>query len=150
MLAFVLPVLTAHWGLSSVQTGLLGSGTYIGFFFGAMLAGTLGDLVGQRAVMLWALAIYCAASLLSALAQSWPPFFALRILAGCGTGAESAIVAPFLSEFVASRYRGSFTGSLAGFFSFGFVGAALLGYFLVPAFADGWRLVLALTAARPS
>jgi putative MFS transporter len=63
-----------------------------------------------------------------------------------GTGAESAIIAPYLAEFVARRYRGAFTGALAGFFSFGFVAAALLGYFIVPAYENGWRIVLVITA----
>ena len=146
VLAFILPVLRTAWDLSSLHVGLLGSSTYIGFFFGALLAGTLGDLIGRRLVMMWALALYCVASLASALVDSWQPFFAARIVAGIGTGAESAIIAPYLAEFVARRLRGSFTGSLAGFFSFGFVAAALLGYFIVPAHAQGWRIVLVITA----
>jgi putative MFS transporter len=146
VLAFILPVLRTAWGLSSVQIGLLGSSTYIGFLFGALLAGTLGDLIGRRAVMIWALALYSAASLVSAAADTWPSFFAARIVAGMGTGAESAIIAPYLAEFVARRFRGSFTGALAGFFSFGFVAAALLGYFIVPAQENGWRIVLVITA----
>jgi len=56
------------------------------------------------------------------------------------------IVAPFLAEFVASRYRGRFTGSLAGFFSFGFVGAALLGNFIIPLAPVAWRFAVFLTA----
>jgi putative MFS transporter len=146
VLAFILPVLRTAWGLSSVQIGLLGSSTYIGFLFGALLAGMLGDLIGRRAVMMSALALYCAASLVSAFVDTWPSFFAARVVAGMGTGAESAIIAPYLAEFVARRYRGSFTGSLAGFFSFGFVAAALLGYFIVPAYENGWRVVLVITA----
>jgi putative MFS transporter len=146
VLAFILPVLRTAWGLSSVQIGLLGSSTFIGFLFGALLAGTLGDLIGRRAVMMSALALYCAASLVSAAVDSWPSFFASRIVAGMGTGAESAIIAPYLAEFVARRFRGSFTGALAGFFSFGFVAAALLGYFVVPAQDNGWRIVLVITA----
>jgi putative MFS transporter len=67
-------------------------------------------------------------------------------VAGFGAGAESAIIAPYLSEFVARRYRGTFTGALAGFFSFGFVAAALLGYFIVPAHPQGWRIVIFITA----
>ena len=147
VIAFVLPVLRTDWGLSSVQVGVLASANFIGFFFGALAAGTLGDLIGRRAVMMWALFIYCLASALSAMVNDWTSFLGLRIFAGLGTGAESAIIAPYLSEFVARRYRGAFTGALAGFFSFGFVGAALLGYFLVPASADGWRIVILITAA---
>src|SRR5262249_11992490 len=68
-----------------------------------------------------------------------------RVVAGFGVGAESAIIAPFLSEFVQKKYRGRFIGSLSGFFSFGFVFAALLGYFVVPRL-NGWRIVQILTA----
>ena len=146
VMAFILPVLRPAWNLSSAQVGLLGSSTFIGYFFGALFAGMLGDLIGRRAVMMSALALYCAASLVSAAVDSWPPFFAARIVAGIGTGAESAIIAPYLAEFVARRYRGSFTGALAGFFSFGFIAAALLGYFIVPAQDNGWRIVLVITA----
>ena len=146
VLAFLLPVLRQGWHLTSVQTGVLGSGTFIGYFVGAMLAGMLGDLIGRRRVMMWALVIYCVASLASAAAHDWPFFLATRIVAGLGTGAESAIVAPFLSEFVARRYRGAFTGSLAGFFSFGFVAAALLGYFVIPLAPEAWRVVMVITA----
>ena len=96
--------------------------------------------------MMVALVIYCIASLASATAHDWPFFLATRIVAGLGTGAESAIVAPFLSEFVARRYRGAFTGSLAGFFSFGFVAAALLGYFVIPLAPNAWRVVMVITA----
>lgn len=146
VLAFILPVVRTAWNLSAVETGVLGSSTFVGFLFGALLAGTLGDLIGRRAVMMSALALYCAASVVSAAADSWPSFFAARVVAGMGTGAESAIIAPYLAEFVARRYRGAFTGALAGFFSFGFVAAALLGYFIVPAYENGWRIVLVITA----
>ncbi len=146
VVAFVLPVLRVAWSLSSIQVGALGSAMYVGFFFGALLAGLIGDAIGRKVVMMWALVLYCAASIACAFTQDWPLFLACRVVAGAGTGAESAIIAPFLAEFVAGRYRGRFTGSLAGFFSFGFVAAALLGYFVVPRHPDAWRWVMALTA----
>ncbi|MHB1778013.1 MAG: MFS transporter [Acidimicrobiales bacterium] len=146
VIAFVLPVLKVRWGLNSFEVGLLGSSPLIGYFFGAFSAGMMGDLIGRRVIMMWALSIYCAAAFGSALVHSWQAFFIFRIVAGVGGGAESAIVAPYLSEFVARQYRGRFTGSLAGFFSFGFVAAALLGYFVVPPLHNGWRYVIIITA----
>lgn len=147
VIAFVLPVLRLAWELSSVQVGMLASAGFVGFFFGAFAAGTLGDLWGRRMVMMSALVLYCAASACSALVDDWTTFLGLRMLAGLGAGAESVIIAPYLSEFVARRHRGAFTGALAGFFSFGFVAAALLGYFIVPAHPEGWRWVILITAA---
>jgi putative MFS transporter len=146
MIAFILPAVSSLWRLTNQQTGLLGSSAMIGYLFGAFLAGTLGDLIGRRAVMMHALAIYCLATLVAAFAPSWQFLFTWRVIASFGTGAESAIIAPFLAEFVQRKYRGRFVGSLSGFFSFGFVSAALLGYFVVPASPDGWRIVQIVSA----
>jgi len=141
LIAFILPVVTALWSLSDGQTGVLASSLVIGYLFGAFFAGTLGDLIGRRAVMMYALAIYCGATLIAALAPSWQVLFCCRVVAGVGTGAEATIIAPFLAEFVHKKYRGRFVGSLSGFFSFGFVFAAVLGYFVIQASHDGWRIV---------
>jgi putative MFS transporter len=146
VVAFILPAAAAVFGLSRSEQGLLASSTLIGFLFGALAAGLLGDRIGRRRVMMYALALYAVASLVAALAPNWPVLLAFRIVAGVGTGAESAIIAPFLSEFVPSRYRGRYIGALAGFFAYGFVFAALLGYFLVPPLHHGWRIVQMITA----
>ena len=146
VIAFILPAVTALWSLSSAETGLLGSAVLIGYLFGAFLAGTMGDLIGRKRIMLYALAIYCIATLIAAASPAWEFLFVMRVVAGFGTGAESAIIAPFLSEFIPSKVRGVLVGSLAGFFSFGYVAAALLGRFVVPASDNGWRAVQVLTA----
>lgn len=146
MIAFILPAVTALWSLTNEQTGVLGSSAMIGYLFGAFFAGTLGDLIGRRAVMMYALAIYCVATLIAAFAPNWQFLFCWRVVASVGTGAESAIIAPFLAEFIQKKYRGRFVGSLSGFFSFGFVFAALLSYFVIPASHDGWRIVQVISA----
>jgi len=146
LIAFILPAVTALWTLTSEQTGVLGSSAMIGYLFGALFAGTLGDLIGRRTVMMYGLAIYSAATLIAAFAPSWQVLFWWRVAASVGTGAESAIIAPFLAEFVDKQHRGRFIGALAGFFSFGFVFAALLGYFVIPHAHDGWRIVQVVSA----
>jgi putative MFS transporter len=146
MIAFILPAVTALWGLTSGQSGWLGSSILIGYLFGAFFAGAIGDLIGRRTVMMYGLAIYALATLVAAFTSSWEGLFAWRVIASVGTGAESAIIAPFLSEFVAKQHRGRFIGALSGFFSFGFVSAALLGRFVIPAWHDGWRIVQVVSA----
>jgi MFS transporter, putative metabolite:H+ symporter len=145
-MAFVLPAISKAWSLSSFQTGLIASSTYTGFFFGALLAGLCGDLLGRRFVMMTALVIFCVASLISSQVDHWQAFYAIRIFAGFGAGAESAIVAPFLSEFVARKYRGAFTGALAGFFAIGYVISAILGNLIIPHMENGWRVVVVITS----
>ena len=145
VVAFLLPEVRETWGLSGAESGIIGSATPIGYLVGATVAGLLGDRIGRRRVMMWALAFYAAFTLVAAAAPNFESFVTARILAGLGTGAESAIIAPFLAEFVPARRRGWFIGALAGFFSFGYVAAALLGRFVVP-LDDGWRWAQVLTA----
>jgi MFS transporter, putative metabolite:H+ symporter len=145
-LAFLLPVVSKLWHLTSAQTGLVASSTYIGYFFGAFLSGVLADVIGRRRIMMSALAIYCCASLASATATDWHTFFALRVVAGFGSGAETVVIAPFLAEFVPRRYRGIFCGALVGFMSFGYLGSSILGFTVVRNFADGWRYLAVATS----
>jgi putative MFS transporter len=144
VVAFLMPVLATLWALSSSETGLLGSSTYIGYLFGALTAGHIGDRYGRKVVMMWALGLYCLATLISAFSVNWPEFFALHVVAGYGTGAESAIIAPFLSEFVPTKQRGKYVGVVSGFFSFGFVISALLG--LMAPIYGGWQWVQIIAA----
>ncbi|WP_028921706.1 MFS transporter [Pseudonocardia acaciae] len=146
MVAFVLPVITATWALSSGQTGVLGSALYIGYMFGALCAGLLGDRFGRRRVMMYALGIYTLSSLVAACAPTWEFMFAFRVIGGFGTGAESAIIAPYVAEFFAARYRGRYLGLLSAFFAYGFILASVIGYLVVPAFDAGWRVVQVVTA----
>jgi MFS transporter, putative metabolite:H+ symporter len=145
-LAFILPVLTATWHLTSAKTGLLASSTYAGYLLGALVTGTAGDLIGRKKIMMVALLNYSLASVLCTLTHDFTSFYLLRVLAGIGVGAESTIIAPYLSEFVGHRYRGRFVGALAGFISLGNLLAALLGYVLVGRDLGGYKLLLVVTA----
>lgn len=103
ILAFVLPAIKDQWHLTGFQAGLIGSSTLIGYLFGAVSAGMLGDRFGRRKVMMWALGIYGLATLLAAFSPTWQFFFIARLIAGIGTGAESSIIPAFLSEFAPGR-----------------------------------------------
>jgi putative MFS transporter len=147
VMAFVLPSLAKLWSLTPIEIGFTGSVGFVGVFVGAMSAGLLGDAIGRKAVMMYSLVFYGLATIASAFCQDYWLFVACRTIVGAGLGAESAIIAPFLSEFVPSHVRGRFVGSLSGFFSFGFVGAALIGYLIVPLSDQAWRWVIVGTAA---
>jgi putative MFS transporter len=147
IIAFILPVLAAQWRLAPSTVGLVAAGAGLGGVLGGLVAGSMGDAIGRRPVMMWALAVYCCANVGSALAGGWRVLLAWRVMAGFGAYAESAIVAPFLAEFAGPSFRGRYIGALAGFFSAGFVAAAVLGSLIVPSGTDGWRYVLLISAA---
>lgn len=146
IIAFILPSVVALWNLSSGQTGLLGSSVLMGYFFGSLFSGILGDMIGRKRIIMWTLFIYTFATIISSFAMNWQQFFWMRIIAGIGIGGESAIIAPYLSELVSSKFRGKYVGSLSGFFSFGYVGAAIISYVIIPVSDFGWRIALLLTA----
>jgi MFS transporter, putative metabolite:H+ symporter len=68
VVAFLLPRIQELWGLSNASLGLVGSAAPLGFFFGAILSGWMGDRFGRKKVMLWALAFYCVMSVVAAMA----------------------------------------------------------------------------------
>ncbi len=150
VIAFLLPVVTAMWHLSPGQTGLLASSGLWGFAAGAIIAGQLADRIGRKNVMMYAMLFYAVFTVVAAFAGSWGVFFWCRVIAGVGLGAESAVIAPFLSEFVPSRYRGKYIGTLTVFFAFGFIAAALVSRKVVPIHdflgLDGWQLIQIITA----
>lgn len=110
IVAFLMPSVRDVFGLEAAQLGLVGSAAPFGFLFGALLAGYLGDKIGRKKVMMWSLVLYAVASLVAALSWNFEVFLFMRIIAGMGAGAESAIIAPFLSEFVPKHRRGWFVG----------------------------------------
>ena len=144
IVAFLLPSMPAT-GVSSGAFGLVGAAGPFGFFFGAIRpegsatgSAAEGHDVGPRGLH--------SDDAGAAAAPNFGLFLVFRVLAGLGTGAESVIIAPFISEFIPPKRRGLFIGSLAGFFSFGFVGAAVIGRFIVPLGDNGWRWAQVMTA----
>lgn len=139
IIGFMLPFLKAEFGLSNGEIGLIGGAAPIGMIVGAVAAGLFGDRLGRKAVMLYALLLFCAASVSIAFADGLTFILVARIVAGLGAGAEAAIVSPYISEFATGRNRGRFVSGVTMFFSLGNVVAALLGSFVVP-LDNGWRI----------
>ncbi|MEM2056534.1 MAG: MFS transporter [Thermoplasmatales archaeon] len=150
LIAFILPIISHPFHLTGLESGILGSSALIGYFFGATFWGLIGDRFGRKSSIQYTLIIYTIFTLISAFSINYFQLTAFRILAGFGMGGESAVIAPYFSEFIPKNARGRYIGYLTCFFSFGFIGAAVLGYFLVPvqsiAGIAGWRLATIIAA----
>ncbi|GAB2727313.1 MFS transporter [Arthrobacter bambusae] len=147
LVSYILPIIKPLWHLDGAQSGLIGSALLIGIFIGSIGAGVLGDRIGRRRIMMYALALYAAATIAAAFSPSWELFFILRIIAGIGIGAESAIIPTFIAEFIPKHRRGFFVGAVAGFFALGYVSAALIGTTVVAGLPEGWRIGQLISAA---
>jgi MFS transporter, AAHS family, benzoate transport protein len=117
--------------------GALGSYALVGVLAGALLAGTVGDILGRRKVMLTAYAWFSVGMAFTALTSSASLFGILRFITGLGVGALVATTGALVSEYAppgkknlvnAITYSGVPIGSLM---------AALLAIILLDAI--GWR-----------
>jgi MFS transporter, AAHS family, benzoate transport protein len=117
--------------------GALGSYALVGVLVGALLAGTIADIVGRRTVMLIAYAWFSIAMGITAMMSTATTFGLMRFVTGLGVGALVATTGAIVSEFAppgkknlcnAITYSGVPTGSLL---------AALLAIILLGTI--GWR-----------
>ena len=112
----------------AIGVGLLGSA------FGGLLFAQLGDRIGRVKALALSIIIYSTSTALMALSSSRVELYALRFIAGVGTGAEWSIGFALLSEVWPARSRGAMGGLVAGMFNVGtFVAIGLFQSSL------GWR-----------
>lgn len=79
--------------------GALGSYALIGVLVGALLAGSVGDVIGRRTVMLTAYAWFSIGMALTALTTTTSMFGLLRFATGIGVGALVATTGALVAEF---------------------------------------------------
>jgi putative MFS transporter len=146
LISFVLAVLARQWSLQPEETAWIASAGFAGMAVGASLGGLLADRFGRRQVFAVTLLIYGLATGASALAGGLAVLIALRFLVGLGLGAELPVASTYVSEFAPARIRGRLIVILEAFWAVGWTVAALIGYLVIPASADGWRWAFALGA----
>lgn len=148
ILSFVIAALAIDWDLSKTEMGWIGSINSIGMAVGALVFGALADKVGRKQIFMWTLILFSLASGLSAFTTTLGAFMALRFLVGMGLGGELPVASTLVSESVEAKERGRVVVLLESFWAAGWLVAALISYFVIPAFSQsiGWRVALLLTA----
>jgi MFS transporter, putative metabolite:H+ symporter len=144
LIGFVMAALAKQWSLSAVTLGWIGSIGFAGMAVGASLGGLLADRIGRRQVFALTLLVYGLATGAAALSVSVAMLVALRFVVGIGLGAELPVASTLVSEYAPRRIRGRVVVALEAFWALGWILAALLGFFLIPASPAGWRWALAV------
>jgi AAHS family benzoate transporter-like MFS transporter len=85
--------------VTPAMAGALGSYALFGVLVGALLAGSVGDIIGRRKVMLTAYAWFSVGMALTALASTTTAFGILRFVTGLGVGALVATTGALVAEF---------------------------------------------------
>lgn len=145
IMGVAIPLITADWGITPLQTGMLASSAIVGAIVGAAVMGPLSDRIGRRLAFRIDLAMFVVFALASALAPDIGWLIAFRFLLGVGIGADYPISASYVAEISPQRLR---TRLLIGAFSFQAVGQLLgalvgLAILLVQPDPGAWRWMLA-------
>ena len=144
LVSFILAALAVQWSLSPGQLSAIASIGFVGMAIGASLGGLLADRIGRRQVFALTLLVYGVATGASALVTGLGLLLVLRFLVGLGLGAELPVASTLVSEYAPTRIRGRVVVALEAFWALGWLLAAVIGYLVVPASANGWRWAFAL------
>lgn len=146
LISFIMAALAVQWSLTDTTLSWIASIGFVGMALGASLGGLLADRIGRRQVFAATLLVYGLATGAAALSWSVGALLAFRFIIGLGLGAELPVASTLVSEYAPARIRGRVVVALEAFWAIGWVMAALIGYFVVPRGADGWRWALAIGA----
>lgn len=135
--------------ISSGQVTGTAAALYVaGACVGALFWGRMTDRFGRKKLFMITLAVYLAATALTALSFAPWWFFLFRFLTGFGIGGEYAAINSAIDELIPAYYRGRVDLVINGSFWIGAVGGSLLS--IVALNTDflakdvGWRLTFAL------
>ncbi|KAK6118484.1 hypothetical protein DH2020_047751 [Rehmannia glutinosa] len=126
------------YNLSSVEVGLITSGSLYGALIGSILAFNVADFLGRRRELILSSVMYLAGALVTALAPTFVVMVIGRFIYGIGIGLAMHAAPMYIAETAPSQIRGQLI-SLKEFF---IVLGMLLGYIagsLLVETAAGWR-----------
>ncbi|MFR0352835.1 MFS transporter [Streptomyces sediminimaris] len=135
---------------SGEVTGIAAALYVTGACAGALFWGRLTDRFGRKKLFMITLAVYLAATALTAVSFSTWWFFAFRFLTGFGIGGEYAAINSAIDELIPAFHRGRVDLIINGSFWLGAVGGSLLSIVALDTAIFpkdvGWRLTFALGA----
>jgi benzoate transport len=105
VMAFTGPAISADWGLTGAQLGVLLSAGLFGMAGGSLFLAPWADRFGRRAITLICLVIISVGLLLSAAAHGVAQLAAWRLLTGVGIGGILASISVITAEYSSNRWR---------------------------------------------
>lgn len=145
MLGLIIPAISAAFLLTKTDAGLISGATLIASALGGWVVGAMSDRLGRVRTLQYTILWFSIFTFLSAFAQNYGQFLALKTLQGFGFGGEWAAGSVLLSEVISARHRGRAMSATQSAWSVGW-GAAVVLYALAfsvlkPEWA--WRAMLA-------
>jgi putative MFS transporter len=145
IISVVLVLISKDLHITPGVLGLIGASSLIGIFLGGPVFGYLTDRFGRRRLFTLDIVLFLVAGLAQAFVGEGWQLFVIRLVLGIAIGAEYAIGAPMLAEFVPAKGRGHRLALLEVCWYVGFLASVLVGYGLLE-LGLGWRWILATSA----
>lgn len=135
----ILPEMRNGLGLTWAQSGLLGTGNFIGYLVFALIGGFLAARYGSRIVISLSLLLMGITMLLTGMAGSFEFAFAMRLLTGIGNGGSYVPAMALGSTWFAMKRRGFATGIVSGGIGVGtFISGLIVPLILITYGTRGW------------
>ncbi|MFZ3454861.1 MDR family MFS transporter [Arthrobacter sp. 7Tela_A1] len=99
--------------------------------------GKLGDLMGRKYLLVAAILIFLAGSVVGALSPDMTWLIIARVIQGIGAGGLMILSQAIIADVVPARERGKYMGWMGGVFAFSSVVGPLIGGWLTE--GPGWR-----------
>lgn len=142
-------ILIPHFWISDIKyVSLIGSSSVLGTIIGAFLAGPLSDIYGRSRFLIIDMLFVSIFSILSSFSWDINSLLIFRFLTGLAIGADYPLSSAYLAELLSKEKRGKYLAITIGFWMFGAITAAVLGYLFVIA-GYSWRYLLAIGAIFP-
>lgn len=136
---------TDWYELTSLQMGLVVSGSLYGALIGSALAFRIADYLGRRKQLITAAMMYILGALMTSFAPNLAIVILGRLIFGIGIGLSMHAAPMYIAETAPSRIRGTLISLKEALI----VGGMLLGYFVGWAKIDtigGWRFMFGFAA----
>ncbi|MHA7146426.1 MDR family MFS transporter [Arthrobacter sp. TmT3-37] len=101
--------------------------------------GKLGDLMGRKELLMAAIVLFMAGSVVGALAGNMEVLITARVIQGLGGGGLMILSQAIIADVVPARERGKYMGVMGGVFAIASVAGPLLGGWFTE--GPGWRWV---------
>jgi MFS family permease len=138
-----LAAITAYFGISSGEAGLLGTTTLVVSAVGGVGAGMLADRIGRVRTLQITIAMYTVFTVLCGFAPNFETLLIFRALQGLGFGGEWAAGAALVAEYSSARYRGRTVAFVQSAWAVGW-GLSVIVYTVVFSLASpdlAWRIM---------
>lgn len=124
-------LVTARFGLDSLQQGWYVGCALAGLIAGVLCAGVLSDRLGRRRTMLVSAVLFTVSAVGCALCVDFTQLVVYRIVGGLGIGVVSIVSPLYISEVSAARRRGMLVSFYQLAVTMGFLAAYTVNYLLL-------------------